>query len=75
MEPLETPADWARAIDAIDAALAVHRQHLAAARRALAENDDGRLAELLTELLTRPRVELLTIGDARPVNDTLDVSE
>lgn len=47
-----TPEEWQRHAEAIDAALSVHRQHIAAARRAVAENDDGRLAELLTEVLT-----------------------
>lgn len=41
--------------DALARAIAVHRQHLTAARRAIAANDNGAVRELLTELLTERR--------------------
>ena len=41
--------------DALARAIAVHRQHLAAARRAVAANDNDAVRELLTELLTERR--------------------
>ena len=71
-----TPEEWQRHAEALDAALAVHRQHIAAARRAVAENDDGRLREVLTEVLT----SLPSTGPRRDegdggVSETSGVSE
>lgn len=47
-----SPEEWQQQAEALGAALAVHRRHIDAARRAIAKNDNGRLAELLTEVLT-----------------------
>ena len=52
MTKLSTPEEWQRHAEALDAALAVHRRHIDATRRAIAKNDNGRLAEVLTEVLT-----------------------
>lgn len=41
--------------DTLERVLTVHRQHLDAARRAIATNDNDAVRELLGELLTEPR--------------------
>lgn len=46
-----TPEDWERAAQQIDEALSIHRQHLDAARTALAANDNEKVREVLAALL------------------------
>lgn len=71
-----TPEEWQRHAEALDAALSVHRQHVAAARRAVAENDDGRLREVLTEVLTSlPSTGPRRDEGAGDVSETRGVSE